>query len=263
MMLVALLTGNPRGESMKVSIAIIATLCFVAGPALAQAPASGAQQKPPAQHQPGTPAQPAQATKPAPSSPSAEKVDPAKDAAIRHLMDITQTAKLGDNISTYLTNQVRAIMSRSLPADRLPKFMDTFSQKFAAGAPTAAVTTATVAIYARAFSMEDIQGLIQFYESPLGQRVVKTLPQVAEESQSTGVQIEQKAAMSTLESMQDEYPELKPMLQPQGPAQGTAPGPGAAPAPNQAPAPGAAPAPAPAPAPQSPPTPKPPSPPQN
>ncbi|MGD0957084.1 MAG: DUF2059 domain-containing protein [Candidatus Acidiferrales bacterium] len=233
---------------MKLLIAIIATLCFVAGPALAQAPASGTQQKPPAQHQPGTPAQPAQATKPA-AAPSAEKADPAKDAAIRHLMDITQTAKLGDNIGTYLTNQVRAVMSRSLTADRLPKFMDAFSQKFAAGAPSAAVTTATVAIYARGFSMEDIQGLIQFYESPLGQRVVKTLPQVAEESQTTGAQIEQKAAMSTLESMQDEYPELKPMLQPQGPAQGTPQAPGGASAP--------------APTPQSSPTPKPPSPPQN
>jgi hypothetical protein len=234
---------------MKLSIAIIATLCFVAAPAFAQAPASATPPKAPVQHQPGAPAQPAhQPAQAAPSS--AEKPDPAKDAAIRHLMDITQTAKLGDNISGYLTNQVRGIMSRILPADRLPKFMDTFSQKFAAGAPTEAVTTAIVAIYARAFSMEDIQGLIQFYESPLGQRVVKALPQVAEESQTTGVQIEQKAAMSTLESMQAEYPELKPMLQPQGPAQGTPP------------APGAAPTPAPAPAPQSS-TPKPPSPPQN
>jgi hypothetical protein len=233
---------------MKLSIAIIATLCFVAGPAFAQAPASGTQPKPPAQHQPGTAAQPAPATKPAP--PSAEKADPAKDAAIRHLMAITETDKLGDNISTYLTNQVRNVMSRSLPADRLPQFMDAFSQKFAAGAPSAAVTTAAVSIYARAFSMEDIQGLIQFYESPLGQRVVKTLPQVAQESQSTGVQIEQNAAMKTLESMQDDYPELKPMLQ-QAPAQGAAPAPGATPAPTPTPAPHLSPAP------------KPPSPPQN
>jgi hypothetical protein len=221
---------------MKRSIAITATLCFVAGTAFAQAPASGTQQKPPAQDSP------AQA-----APPSAEKLDPAKEAAIRHLMNITQTAKLGDDISAYLTNQVRSIMSRSLPADRLPKFMDAFSQKFAAGSPSAAVTTATVAIYGRAFSMQDIQGLIQFYESPLGQRVVKQLPQVSQESQSTGVQIEQNAAMSTLESMQGDYPELKPMLQAQSPSPGATPAPGAAPAP----------------APQSSPTPRPPSPPQN
>jgi uncharacterized protein len=248
MMAAALLTGHHRGESMKRSIVIVATLCFVAGSAFAQAPASGTQQKPPAQHQPGATAQPAhQPAQAAP--PSGEKLDPAKDAAIRHLMNITQTAKLGDDISAYLTNQVRGIMSRSLPADRLPKFMDAFSQKFAAGAPSAAVTTAAVTIYARAFSMEDIQGLIQFYESPLGQRVVKQLPQVSQESQSAGVQIEQNAAMVTLESMQDDYPELKPMLQAQSPSQGAVPAPGTAPAP--------------APAPQSSPTPKPPSPPQN
>lgn len=231
---------------MKRSIAIMATLCLMAGSAFAQVPASPTPEKPPAQHQPGATAQPAHP--PAQAAPSStEKLDPAKDAAIRHLMNITQTAKLGDDISAYLTNQVRGIMSRTLPADRLPTFMDAFSQKFAARAPSAAVTTAAVAIYARAFSMEDIQGLIQFYESPLGQRIVKQLPQVSQESQSTGVQIEQNAAMSTLESMQDDYPELKPMLQAQSPGQGATPAPGAAPAP----------------APQASPTPKPPSPPQN
>jgi hypothetical protein len=146
---------------------------------------------------------------------SSDKVDPAKEAAIRHLMDITQTAKLGDNISTYITSQVRTGLSQALPPDTLPKFMDTFSQKFTAAAPATAVTDAMIPVYAKAFSLEDIQGLTQFYESPLGQRVVKSLPEVDRETQAVGIQIEQTAALAVLKSMVDEYPQLKQILPPE------------------------------------------------
>lgn len=228
---------------MRFTVAILAALC-VAGPVLAQAPAPGAQQKSP-QHQPGVAGQPAapahapgEAAKSAPAD-SAEKIDPAKEAAIRHLMDITQTVKLGDNIATYLTGQVHDGVSRAIAPESLSKFMDTFSQRFSATSPAAKVTDAVVPIYAKAFSMEEIQGLIQFYESPLGQRVVKALPDVERQSQMAGVEIEQTSALQILRGMADEYPELKQILPPEG-AQ-PAPGANAAPEPAPAPAPGPAP----------------------
>lgn len=222
---------------MKLSITLIAALLCAAAPAFAQAPASNSPQ-----HQPGVPAQhqappPSAISQAAPPPSLGEKVDPAKDAAIRHLMDITETSKLGDNVNAFLTDRIRTIMSHSLSADKLPKFMDSFSQKFNAASPSSAVTDAMVPIYARAFTMEDIQEMTKFYESPVGQKMVKQLPQVTQESQNTGVQIEQNAAMSVLDGMQDDYPELKPMLHPQTetPAPGAAPG--AAPAPESGPPP--------------------------
>lgn len=215
---------------MKLSISLAAALLCAAIPALAQAPSTGA----PA-HQPGvaTPqhAAPAPATVSPAAPPSlADKVDPAKEAAIRHLMDVTETAKLGDNINQFLTDRVRNIMSRSISADKLPKFMDAFSQKFSAASPSSAVTDAMIPIYSRSFSMEEIQEITKFYESPVGQKIVKQMPQVTKESQDEGVRIEQNAAMSVLEGMQDDYPELKPMLHPQESAPGGAV-PGGAPAP--------------------------------
>ncbi|HTW25292.1 MAG TPA: DUF2059 domain-containing protein [Candidatus Baltobacteraceae bacterium] len=216
---------------MKLSITLAAALLCAAIPALAQAPSSTA----PAQHQPGVASPQHTAPAPATMSPAAppslaEKVDPAKEAAIRHLMDVTETSKLGDNINEVLTNRVRDIMSRSISADKLPKFMDAFSQKFSAASPASAVTDAMVPIYARSFSMEEIQEISKFYESPVGQKIVKQMPQVTRESQDAGVQIEQNAAMSVLEGMQDDYPELKPMLHPQEGAPGGG-APGGAPAP--------------------------------
>jgi uncharacterized protein len=233
---------------MNVRAALIAVALFAAGPLVAQTSSTGTPPKPPA-HQPGVAAQPAhapgQAAKAPSAAASADKPDAAKEAAIRHLMDITETSKMGDSISLYVINQVRQVLSQALPPDRLAKLMTSFSQKLAATAPASAITDAAVPIYAKAFSMEDIQALIQFYESPLGKRVVKTLPQVAQESEQLGVQMQQKGAMTVLQDMSADYPELKQMLQP--PAAGS----GASPAPEKAPAPEASPAPKPAPAPPS------------
>jgi uncharacterized protein len=201
---------------MRLSLAILSVLCL-AGPALTQVQPSTTQPKP-AQHQPGVAAPsghaPGQSVSPPPAE-APEKIDPAKEAAIRHLMDITNTAKLGDNLATYLTGQVHDVVSRALTPENLPKFMASFTQKFSATAPGAAVTDMIVPIYAKAFSMEDVQGLIQFYESPLGQKVVKVLPDVEQKSQMAGIQIEQAAALKVLRGMASEYPELKQILPPE------------------------------------------------
>jgi hypothetical protein len=206
--------NNLQENLMKVKRVLIAVAFLIGGPAFAQTPSTDVPPKPPA-HQPGVPARPATSTNQtqAPAAPE-EKIDPAKEAAIRHLMDLTQTSKLGEELNAYVAKQVRDALSEALPADRLAKFMQGFSEKMEAAAPASAITDATVSAYARAFSMEDIQGLVQFYESPLGQRVVKTLPQVAQETQRTGVQMQQKGAMAVLQDMSNEYPELKSMLQP-------------------------------------------------
>ena len=142
-------------------------------------------------------------------------------------MDITQTAKMGDNVLSYFSNRIRTIMTQAISPDHITQFMDTFEKKFAASAPPSAITNAVVPIYARSFSLEDIQGLIQFYESPLGQRVVKIMPQVEDDSQNAALQLGNKATLDILQAMSDQYPELKQLLQ----------APDAGPAPNPAPAP--------------------------
>jgi hypothetical protein len=221
---------------MNLKAATIAAALLIGGPLLAQTPSTTPATKPPA-HQPGVAApRPAPATSSTDQAASADKVDPAKDAAIRHLMDLTGTARTGEEINAYITKQVHDGLSQALQPERLAKFMQDFSAKMESAAPASSVTDAVVPIYAKAFSLEDIQGLIQFYESPLGQRVVKALPQVAQSSQRAGVQIEQKGAMTVLQDMSTEYPELKQMLGPEQDS-GAAPGADRAPAPAPAPMP--------------------------
>src|SRR6202162_3945053 len=216
---------------MRLRHALIAAVLFTAGPAMAQTPPGGAQQKPAT----GAPVQPGQ------TAAAAEKLDPAKEEATRPLLEITGETKEGQNINAGMTDRVKEVMTRALPADQLPKFMDTFSQKFTASAPPSAVTDAVVKIYAQHFSLEEIQGVTKFYESPVGQRMVKEMPDVARESQSVGMQMDQKVVIDVLRGMSDEYPQLKQMLPPD--PEHPAPAPNAAapaPAPGAPPAPGSA-----------------------
>ncbi len=225
---------------MKLRATLIAALLCTAFPAMAQTP--NAQPAAP-QHAPGTTTESGDA-KPADRTTPPEKVDPAKEAAIRHLMEITEVSKMGDNINTAITSQVHNVMGRAIPPDQLSKFMETFSQKFTASAPPSAVTDAIVPVYAKHFSLEDIQALTKFYETPLGREVVKVMPEVAQESQQAGAQIDQKAAIAVLRNMSDEYPQLKQMLPPDPSAPAPAPAAGSSPSP--APEPGTPPSSAPA-----------------
>jgi uncharacterized protein len=191
----------------------------------------------PAPHQPGVAAsKPAPAQAPAAPSQAPEKIDPAKEAKIRQLMEVTQSVKLGDNISAYINNQVRTVMSHSLAPEKVQPFMDAFAQKFNPSAQSTAVTAAVIPIYARLLSTEDLDGLLQFYQSPLGQRTLKALPEITQQSENAGVQIEQKAAMDTLQAMSGDYPELKNLLAPQGGASSGPGGPGGPPASGLSPA---------------------------
>jgi hypothetical protein len=228
---------------MKFRMALIAAVLCTAMAAPAQTPPGGAQQKPAQQAAPSV--QPGQAAKPDATAAAApaEKLDPAKEAAIRHLLDITGESKEGENLIAGWTSRVHDGMSRAIPPEQMTKFMETFSAKFSASASPTAVTDSMVTIYARHFSMEDIQGIAKFYESPLGQRMVKEMPDVSRESQTAGVQLDQKVVMQVLWGMEDEYPQLKKMLPPDPskptpppPTPDAAPGPGASGAPSAAPA---------------------------
>lgn len=233
---------------MRAILALIVSCFFISATADAQSSAGGQQQTPPAQHQPGAAAKPAgsQPLGPQTLEPTAGKVDPAKEAAIRHLMEITGTSKLGDQIVSVITTGVHDGMVRRLSPDRLQKFMDTFGQDLQSRVSAAQIDTAIIPIYSQHFSLEDIQGMTQFYESPLGQRAVKTMPQIYQEAQKAGRDMGQKGTLETLREMAGEYPELKAVLPPED-----------NPKPSLAPAPSSAPTLQPAPA-QPPPSPNPP-----
>jgi len=210
---------------LKSALALIAILA--AAPLMAQAPAAGRNANPPTQT-PAAGAPPAAAA--APSAP----VDPAKAEVIRQLMEVTGAGKLGEEYVDLITQRVRQVVTNVIPQpDKLQQFMDAFSKNFGTRITAAQINDAQIPIYANHLSTEDIQALLNFYKTPAGQRIIKALPLIVQESQNAGANMVQPAAMDTLRQMAAQYPELNPILDQQGPV----PVPGGGPAP--APAPGA------------------------
>ncbi len=139
-----------------------------------------------------------------------QKVDPAKEADIRRLMELTGAKKLIEQSVALGVEQLRATFAKSLPpGERSQKLTDTFLQRFQKRLNAQKMIELTIPIYDKHFSAEDLKALIQFYETPLGQRLVKVLPEIAKESQAAGFELGQKVAAEVLQEMQEEFPELK------------------------------------------------------
>jgi uncharacterized protein len=136
-------------------------------------------------------------------------VDPAKEADIRALLEITGSAKLGDEMQKAFLEQVRASFAESLPQnERSKRFLDDYIDRFQKKFNPQALTELTIPIYDKHISADDLKGLLAFYQSPLGERTLKALPLVLQESRERGAALEQKAAQETMEELKTAYPEF-------------------------------------------------------
>ena len=138
------------------------------------------------------------------------RIDPAKEADIRRLMEVTGAQERGKQVESLMLQQLRPLIEKSLPpGDRTQKIVGIFLEKFQARFRGTDMLEPIVPIYDKYLTDDDIRGLIQFYESPLGQRVIKILPQVTQESFAAGVALGRKIVSDILGDMSQEYPELK------------------------------------------------------
>ena len=203
---------------MKLKYALVFAAIFAAAPLMAQAPAGrGSSPNPPSAQAPATAAPP--------QAPAQPAVDPAKAAAIRQLMDVTGSGKLGEEYVDLVTARVRQLVSSVIPQpERLQQFMDAFTKQFATRVTAAQVNDAQIPVYANHLSLEDIQALLAFYQTPAGQRIIKALPLIVQEAQNAGANMVQPAAVDTMRQMAAQYPEINEILQRQAPSQPAAPG---------------------------------------
>lgn len=145
------------------------------------------------------------------SSDTSAKVDPAKEADIRQLMEVTGAKDLGQQLMEAGIAQFRASVTESQPDNpRAKQFADAFAQRFEKHFDPHALTETVIPIYDKHLSSEDLRELLAYYQSPFGQRMLKVLPEVARESQTAGFKLGQKAAEQAMEDLKPEYPEFVP-----------------------------------------------------
>lgn len=145
-----------------------------------------------------------------------QAIDPAKEADIRRLLDVAGTTTLMTEVMKNMTGNLRTTLARALPpGDNRAKLIDLFVDKFTARATVEfpKLVDAMIPIYDQYFTDDEIKGLIDFYQTPLGKKTISVLPKITIEMQNKGQQLGERIGRESMQEVLTEHPELAPGAQ--------------------------------------------------
>jgi len=106
------------------------------------------------------------------------------------------------------------MMNNSLPpGDYRDKLIDLFLAKFRSKIEPQHMLDMAVPIYDKHLSHEEIKGLIQFYQTPLGQKTLTELPQMMSELQTEGQSWGRTMGQDSMQEVLAENPDLAAALE--------------------------------------------------
>jgi len=124
-------------------------------------------------------------------------------------MEVTGAKDLGQQLIAAGMEQFRSGVQDSQPNNpRAKQFVDAFVARFQKHFDSDSLTERVIPIYDKYLTTDDLQGLLDYYHSALGQRMLKALPEVTRESQAAGFALGQKAAQETMEELKTDFPEF-------------------------------------------------------
>jgi hypothetical protein len=136
-------------------------------------------------------------------------VDPAKEADIRSLMELLGARELVQDGENNAIEQSRGKLLASLPNnDKGQAFVNSFVARYQNKFDVDQITGQLVGIYDRHFTEDEIKGLLQFYGSPLGQKVAAEMPKIGRETQVAIRVANTKAAKDALTELKQQNPEI-------------------------------------------------------
>ena len=139
-------------------------------------------------------------------------VDPAKEADIHSLMELLGARDLVAEGENNAVEQAREKLLASVPNnDKGQAFVNAFADSYQKKFDVDQVTEELVRVYDRHYSDEEIKGLLQFYGSPLGQKVAAEAPKIARETQAAVRAASGKAAKEALAEVKRQNPEIGQM----------------------------------------------------
>jgi len=114
----------------------------------------------------------------------AKSIDPAKEADIRSLLELVGAKDSIADAAGAATEQYRQkLTDASVTSDRAQAFVSNYLGEFQRRFDADSVNEQLVGIYDKHFTSEEIKGLLEFYGSPLGQKVAAEMPKMNREIQ--------------------------------------------------------------------------------
>jgi hypothetical protein len=156
----------------------------------------------------------------APAAKPATAIDPAKDAAIRKLFEVMGTKEAMRQVIANMSTTVKPLLESSLPAGEYrTQLIDLFFQRLQVKLRVDDLLEIAIPIYDKHFSLDDIEGLTKFYETPLGKKATSVLPQVLLEAQTAAKKLGEQMGRESMIEVLEEHPDLKKSLEDAGAAQ--------------------------------------------
>jgi hypothetical protein len=136
-----------------------------------------------------------------------------KQADIRHLLAVTGAASVATQTMDEMEKNIRPLMTSSLPpGDYRDKLVELFFQKFHEKSDPDKLVDLMVPIYDKYYTADEIKGLIDFYQTPLGKKTITALPKIVAESQAAGGQWGEELGRECMIEVLKEHPEMQQAL---------------------------------------------------
>lgn len=136
-------------------------------------------------------------------------IDPAKEADIRSLMELVGAHDLVQDGANAAIEQSREKLLATVPNnDKGQAFVNAFAASYQKKLDVDQVTDQLVGIYDKHYTEDEIKGLLQFYGSPLGQKVAEEMPKIGHEIQAATRVASTKAGKEALAEMKQQNPEI-------------------------------------------------------
>jgi hypothetical protein len=136
-------------------------------------------------------------------------IDPAKEGDIRSLMELVGARDLvQDGVNTAIEQSREKLLTTVPNNDKGQAFVNAFAASYQKRFDVDQVTNQLEALYDKHFTDDEIKGLLQFYGSPLGQKVAAEMPKINRETQAAIRAANTKAAKDALAELRQQNPEI-------------------------------------------------------
>ncbi len=151
----------------------------------------------------------------APQNPSASRaaaqpastIDPTKESDIRALLELVGARDSVQDSMTHAAEQYRERLLETVPSNQQGQaFVNTVITSYERKFDVDAVTEQLVTVYDKHYTDEEIKGLLQFYGSPLGQKVAAESPKIGRELQEAVRVTSGEAVKEALQQAKEEHP---------------------------------------------------------
>ena len=135
--------------------------------------------------------------------------DRVKEADIRSLMELVGARDVVQDGAENAIEQSRDKLLATVPNnDKGKAFVKAFAASYQKKLDTDQIAEQLVGIYDKHFTDDEIKGLLQFYGSPLGQKVAGEMPKINRETQAAVRSASGKAAREALAEVKKKNPEV-------------------------------------------------------